>query len=63
VNPSSRDCYKRTPLIEAAMSGRFLGRPDDFVRNQAYEKEAEKYHHSTVERGEHRDPDREGSAA
>jgi ankyrin repeat protein len=42
VNPASKDRYKRTPLIEAARSGRFLGRSDDFVRTRAYEQETEK---------------------
>ncbi|KAJ5369260.1 uncharacterized protein N7496_009020 [Penicillium cataractarum] len=42
VDPSSRDRPKMTPLIQAARSGRFLGRPDDFVRDKAYEQETEK---------------------
>lgn len=42
VNPASRDCAKMTPLIQAARSGRFLGSPDGFVHDKAYEKETEK---------------------
>lgn len=42
VNSSSRDRAKMTPLIHAARSGRFLGRPDNWVRTRAYEKETEK---------------------
>lgn len=42
VDPNAGDYCGRTPLIQAARSGRFLGRSDDFVRTRAYEEETEK---------------------
>lgn len=42
VNPDSRDSAHMTPLMHAAGSGRFLSKPDNFVRTRAFEVETEK---------------------
>jgi ankyrin repeat protein len=42
VKPASYDRYGRSPLIEAARGGRFLGKPDNFVRTRKYEQKTAK---------------------
>ncbi|KAJ5151386.1 uncharacterized protein N7482_010638 [Penicillium canariense] len=42
VDPDAKDRSGMTPLARAARSGRFLGKPTNFVYTKEYEKQAEK---------------------